>query len=416
MNARQAWTSSFKTLPLLALSIAGFCVMAACSGVKSGSAISGSGGGGGGSSATNNLAVQVNLGPGGNDLNFLFASVEICIHGTSNCQTIPDVQVDTGSTGLRLLGSEVTLSLPAVTDASGNPVAECVQFVDMSYAWGSVNVADIKLAGEVASSVPIQIISPSGFAPVNSNCIIPAGQQLDSQATLHSNGIIGVGLFTQDCGNACATAPPPAKVYFSCVAQVCNPNTVALANQVQNPVSLFTTDNNGVLINLPSVPATGSATVSGSLIFGIGTESNNALGTAIVYTTSATGDFTVTYSGTAYPQSFVDSGSNALFFLDSVTSGLATCAPNAAFYCPASTTPFTVTPMGQNGNSGSLTFSIANIDSLVTANPTFAAYSNAGGPFPGAFDLGLAFFYGRPVFVAIEGKTTPGGSGPFYAF
>jgi len=415
MSARQAWTGSLKTLPLLALSLASLLGLAACSHVKSGSAISGTGGGGG-SSAANSLAVQVNLGPGGNDLNFLFASVEICIHGTSNCQTIPNVQVDTGSTGLRLLGSEVTLNLPAVTDGSGNPVAECVQFVDLSYGWGSVNVADIKLAGEVASSVPIQIISPSGFPPVNANCVIPGGQQLTSQATLHSNGIIGVGLFTQDCGNACATAPPPTNAYFTCVAQICSPNTVSLANQVQNPVSLFSADNNGVLINLPSVPATGSATVSGSLIFGIGTQSNNGLGTATVYTTSATGDFTVTYNGTAYPQSFVDSGSNALFFLDNATSGLPACASNAAFYCPASTAMFTVTPTGQNGNHGTVTFSIANIESLVAANPTFAAYSNAGGPFPGAFDLGLAFFYGHPVFVAIEGKTTSGGTGPYYAF
>ena len=61
---------------------------------------------------------------------------------------------------------------------------------------------------------------------------------------------------------------------------------VTAAQQVPNPVSLFTStgDDNGVLIQLPSVPNGGSAPpLNGSLIFGIGTESNNALGSATVY-------------------------------------------------------------------------------------------------------------------------------------
>ena len=35
---------------------------------------------------------------------------------------------------------------------------------------------------------------------------------------------------------------------------------------------------------------------------------------------------------------------------------------------------------------------------------------------PNSFDWGLSFFYGRTVFTAIEGKTTPGGVGPYVAF
>ena len=43
----------------------------------------------------------------------------------------------------------------------------------------------------------------------------------------------------------------------------------------------FTGDNNGVILELAAVNST-AATVSGSLIFGIGTQSNNALGSAAV--------------------------------------------------------------------------------------------------------------------------------------
>jgi hypothetical protein len=33
-----------------------------------------------------------------------------------------------------------------------------------------------------------------------------------------------------------------------------------------------------------------------------------------------------------------------------------------------------------------------------------------------SFDWGLPFFFGRTVFTAIEGMSTPGGTGPYFAF
>jgi hypothetical protein len=64
-------------------------------------------------------------------VNGLFATVTVCVPGTSDCQSIDHVLVDTGSSGLRLLGSELTIALPAWTDdSSGLPLAECTQFVD----------------------------------------------------------------------------------------------------------------------------------------------------------------------------------------------------------------------------------------------------------------------------------------------
>jgi hypothetical protein len=42
----------------------------------------------------------------------VFTSVTICVPGQSSCQTIGGVLVDTGSSGLRLLGSAVSLTLP----------------------------------------------------------------------------------------------------------------------------------------------------------------------------------------------------------------------------------------------------------------------------------------------------------------
>jgi len=61
------------------------------------------------------------LGPSGGYVNGIWTSVTICAPGsTNNCQTIPNVLVDTGSVGLRVLSSALTVSLPSVDDSSGS--------------------------------------------------------------------------------------------------------------------------------------------------------------------------------------------------------------------------------------------------------------------------------------------------------
>jgi hypothetical protein len=81
----------------------------------------------------------------------------------------------------------------------------------------------------------------------------------------------------------------------------------------------FATDNNGVIVNngaiveLPAV-STPETRVSGWLIFGIGTQSNNGLNGATVDPVDANGNFITTYKG-QYNNSFIDSASNAIFFL-----------------------------------------------------------------------------------------------------
>ena len=172
------------------------------------------------------------------------------------------------------------------------------------------------------------------------------------------------------------------------------------------------------LISLPSVPDTGAPTVSGSLIFGIDTQSNNALGSAQIYTTDAYGNFQTTYNNIAYSQSFIDSGSNALYFLDSTTLGIQDCTNNPGFYCPASPVSYTVTNTGLNGTSGPVTINVANADALFQANNGLnAAFNNLAGDSGGDFDFGLPFFFGRDVFVGIENMTGPGGVvGPYWAY
>jgi hypothetical protein len=376
----------------------------------------------------NSVTAEVNAGPapGVGFFNFMYVTVTVCMPGTATCTAIPNLQVDTGSEGLRVLSSALGAlapssgsGLPTINDSSGDVLQECIQFADTTYVWGPVATADVEMAGEKATSVPIQVIDNPAPFDVPSSCLtLGNGGNLNTLSTLGANGIIGVGLFPQDCGGACTSASTslPAQ-YFVCPSNVCSVSAVPTNDQLWNPVALFPADNNGVMITMSSVAAGGQATASGSMTFGIGTQTDNALGSATIYATDEYGNFPqVTYNGIAYTspnnEGFIDSGSAGIYFLDHVTLGILDCADMPGFYCPASPVSYTVTASGANGTSGPVQFTIANADSLF-GNANAVAFDDVGGdggttPSSDEIDLGMPFFYGRTIFFGIAGTTVPG--------
>lgn len=382
----------------------------------------------------NTVPIIIDAGPvsGASEINVAYVSVTICTPGTSGttaaCQTIDHVSLDTGSSGLRLLKSSIysNLNLPAVTKGS-SAIGECLPFV-IGTTWGSVRYADIYLGGEIARNVPIQDIGdqPGGSAAVPGSCTSYGAIQ-DTQAQLGSNGILGVGLFTNDCDVCVSSSTPISGAYYACSTGGCISTTVSSAQVVKNPVALFQQnplnslyDNNGVLIDLPAVTSANGnnpcpTPTTCSLIFGIGTQSNNHLGSATVYATDASGNFSTTYKGPPMNGSYIDSGSNALFFND---SSISTCPVNKWAYCPT-TSPLALSATNTaagGGATSAVSFSIVNADQLFTSASVVAG--NIGGPYGGSqtFGWGLPFFFGRPVFTAISGASTPAGSGPYFAY
>src|SRR5579863_10314000 len=271
------------------LALASLLLLSACGGGGGGSSSVGGGGGGGGGGGTQVIAkpgppnVEPLVMDGGpaNALNTPFVTIKICAPGsTTTCQTIDHVEVDTGSSGVRILSSVLTISLPAVMSGSST-VAECLQFADGS-AFGPLATADLTLptSGKSAAGLTVQVIGASGYT-VPADC---PGTQEDTVAAFGANGIIGVGPFMQDCGPACVgeTTPLPG-TYYTCTGGTCTGSNLPVTAQVSNPVVFFSTDNNGVIVELPTPPSGGSASLTGGvLVFGIGTETNNALGTATV--------------------------------------------------------------------------------------------------------------------------------------
>jgi hypothetical protein len=359
--------------------------------------------------ASNVALVFVDSGPAGanNIINVPFVSVSLCRPGTSTCQTIDHVLLDTGSYGLRIIAPGVldpALALPPITGPGGNPAGECAQFVS-GFLWGSVRRADVKIAGETASSLPVQLASDTdaAFTSIPSGCTSAVNHDLGTVAALGANGILGVGLFNQD-----------NQIYYECIATNCTGTVMPLANQVANPVPLFTRDNNGVVLAMPTVAAGGATTLTGALIFGIDTQTNNTIGSATVYAANSSGNFTTTYKGTSLRSSFLDSGSNGLFFPDAT---ILLCSGSLGFYCPATTLHLSAVNASLNGASGTVTFSVENLQALdATVRAASVGGSLGSTRRPRAFDWGMPFFFGRTVFVAIDGASTQHGTGPYWAY
>jgi Protein of unknown function (DUF3443) len=402
-------------------------VAAGLIGLSSLSFVSCGGGGGGAGVApapapTNVVSVIVDAGPNNSSVNTLYTTVTVCVPGsTTDCQIIDHIQVDTGSNGLRLLASVLTLNLQGTMASDGNALVECTQFVD-GYSWGPIALADIQVGGEAASSVPVQVIGGSTFA-VDPNCSATGTTAEDTVAAFGANGILGIGVFEQDCGSGCAPPNTANTFYYSCSASACAETAVGLNSQVLNPIRLFTTDNDGSIIVLPSVAAPGTTSLTGSLIFGIDTQSNNASGTeTILGLDPVTGDFTTVFNSQTLTQSFLDSGTNGTFFDD---TALTPCSdPNfKGFYCPAGPLSFMATLTGTNNTSITEPFTVDNAQTLATNNQTFSVLPTLAGTFStsssntsSTFDWGLPFYYGRRVFTAIENQRSAVGTGPYVAF
>ncbi|MDM0113668.1 DUF3443 domain-containing protein [Variovorax sp. J22R133] len=371
----------------------------------------------------NEALITVGNGPDGPNtkINVPFVSVQVCAPGGGACQTIDHVILDTGSTGLRIVASALNnrKALKQSLDATNRPFAECAQFVN-GFAWGSVKVADVRMAGEVASSVPIQVIGDPDFPNIPTSCS-NVGGPMNTVDSFGGNGLLGVDAFRQDCGRDCAnTTIPGAAIpgtYYACASGAsCVSTPIPLAQQVTHPVSLFGSDNNGVMIQLPDISTGGDVNVTGLLVFGIGTRNNNAPGSAKAFGLDGTGGFTTVINGQRYPGSFIDSGSNYFFFN---TSQIPTCnVGGTGFYCPASPQSLSAVVQGANGANATVDFSIVNASTALSKNRAASAFKNLGAPLQGypGFDWGLPFFYGRRVFVALDGASTPVGTGPYVGF
>lgn len=425
MQTRYSWLA---LAPIIAIACGGSIKQSSVaadggssSGGNEGGTTGDDGGDDGAPPAGNNVTpLVVNSGPpaaGGESNDVAFVSVTLCVPGTLTCQTIDYVSVDTGSSGFRVLASALdsSFTLPQATASTGNPLVECMTYLD-GFVWGSVRQADLKIGGEVAAKIPIQIMGDPMYAGNIPTACSSSGMEEDTLSLFGSNGIIGINQIVPDCGDACADATDPAAgAYYSCAGTTCTPVAVPVADQVPNPIASFASDSNGAILEFPSVPAAGAKTLTGSLIFGIGTQANNALGSATVQTLDEYGNFTTVFNGQTLSESYIDSGTSTLSFND---SSIAVCTGQLGqdgFYCPASPLSLTAQNKGVNGVTTNIAFSVESAETLFGGNNT-ALDDLASNGMNGSFAWGFPFFIGRNVFIGLDGKSAGSNKGPFVAY
>jgi len=348
-----------------------------------------------------------------------YVTATICIpgvQGSNQCATVDHMQLDTGSVGVRVLGSALGSALAAhlpkqsgaTDDPTGNAsIAECAVF-GSGYTWGSIKRADVTIGGKTAGNMPLQVIADDQYA-TPSDCQSRGVYNLGSATALGANGVIGIGPAQRDFPAAAQTVLPSA-YYYCTSATSCTSTRVPLDTQVMNPVADFTSDNNGTIIRLPALPAGGQASVTGELVFGIGTQNNNAMpAQPNILALDQYGYFSTTYKGNTF-SSAIDSGSNANIFADY------TVPYSGDWYVPTTTLSLSalLTGADKTGASVNVPFSLANGWTLLTNQ--YAAYDSLGSPSAGMFIWGLPFFFGRSVYTAINNVVVGKQPGPFIAF
>lgn len=395
----------------------------------------------------NNIPVVIDNGPADifsmPQANVLYATVRVCEPGSDKCMDIDHVQVDTGSVGLRILASKVKqLNLPAVElSSTGGSVRkmqshECYPFV-IGGLWGPNKVADVVLGKQTATALPIQLIQddPAAALSAPSNCSDAAnGAILSSASSLGSNGILGIGSVKLDCGQICLTGDYSTSYvqYYSCPVDAvnsgdCRPAAVPSNFQVFNPIAAFPEHNNGVVLVLPAVSGLGAPKVNGELIFGINTNSNNALpptSARIQLGVDWQNHFasylsvSTSYKGKQISNSYLDTGTNALFFAD---PEIPNCQ-QSTWFCPATT--LHLSAIISDGDHPANNKAIVNFDignSEVFFSTTNTAFPFLGGTYQStisgapSFSWGLPFFYGRRTYMSIW-QQSGAENGPWYAF
>ncbi|PIT77698.1 DUF3443 family protein [Limnohabitans sp. B9-3] len=349
--------------------------------------------------------IKVDRGVTGDYVNGLFTTINVCVPNNDTCYEIDNVLVDTGSTGVRLLSS----SLPSVNIdfkydvILDKNIAECSQFVS-GVMWGGLIRADIKINGELAKNIPIQILGDSSFSSVPSDCS-SRGQVLNSVQSLGANGVLGISNFMTDCGLHCSNLVDNF-YYYQCSLYECSKTALAEAQQVQNPVAHFRENNNGTIIELPAVSDVAKSSISGKLIFGINTQVNNKIGSAKKITLdSKSATFSTIYKSRSYSQSYFDSGSNGIYFDD---ASLAECSSVlSSYYCPVQTLQLDVLLHGVDTELYGYKFSVGNAFELIKNYPNMAVQPylvGLGGGTGQDFVWGLPFYFGKRFFTSIEGR------------
>jgi hypothetical protein len=349
-----------------------------------------------------------------------YITITICAPGTTTCQTIDHVSIDTGSVGLRLTASAINVDVLAalpVSQVGGQDLAECYTYAS-GYVFGSVRTADLSMSAELAPAMPLQLLGDITNVPTT--CAQPGEPSLIDQL---ANGIMGVAGLTPDCGLRCTTtANQESPAYYGCTGGTCTTIGVPASQQLPNPVAALIADNNGYIIDLPAISdVVGGASPTGTMTFGIGTQANNALTATTIFDANASGGLialSALNGGENVRYTVFDSGTP--FYLLQLAGTPGCNGDYAGFFCPPSVTSFEMPLTDRNSFTAQFHFKVGNAADLFTNSPDDStALDDIGadtGPGAGIIILGLPSFFGRRFFFGLADQSIGVHTGPIYAY
>ena len=370
-------------------------------------------------SFVNSIAVDVGSNPD-DEVSYPLVMVTLCAPGTSTCQSIPNVFLDTGSTGLRIktnaIEPELMNALPILKDESGKEIAECFQYADTDDWWGRVGTADVKFGTDTASGISVQLVDPSyGHHPLD------CGGKVSGVAKEKINGVLGI-YFTQsdcydhECVGGAKNLDHYGMAYYACGEHgFCKPHSMPVPLQVSNPVYALGLDSNGYILQMPAIDPNGSPDSRGSLVFGINTRENNQLDPAasVIALNPSDNTFPVTMSGLSL-NGFLDSGTGA-YAIPAKKLGIPECKKKDApgYLCPTSPQDFTVKFQDFQGKNESFKIDITSgKDQLASSNYAFDRLAiDSVANYSDALFLGLPFFFGKKIYFGFASASAPLGAG-----
>ena len=342
------------------------------------------------------------------DINTIFIDVKVCDAALS-CRTVPNVIVDTGSTGLHLYRKALDgLELDAVTAPDGRPLSRWAGFGSRSM-WTTVNRARVRIGNISTDEISIALYDEA--SPLDQ---LPAEyMEVDSRDWFVrlANGILGIspsrhaddGYFVDLHGGKASSKPDWRAVL------------VDPSLQLANPIGHFPVPyNNGSVIKLFGVGAIlAYPKLQGWLGLGIGMHTYSLFpdgGRVISHELDADGRFPLVIGERSFDV-IVDSGTNAMA-LDLDHLGF-TRRGNDDFwrYVAPTPTPVELTAMfGKRKIGLAQPLYVGPADSVFWGDAGYAAVPAlvVASKWAGGINtLGSPFFYGRTVATGLHDSVNP---------
>lgn len=370
----------------------------------------------------NVVPLVVDRGYNGLASNTSFITLTVCIPNTNDCQVLDHVFVDTGSTGLRINQSALNINLRSINFYEST-IYQCMKFGE-GYTFGPAATADVRIGGETAKNIPVQVFNDVDHSNVPTDC--SNGLPFADLNNFGAKAIVGVNPYSNPNNNytgvyTCRESQPCAKVE--------NPREIPVQLNL-NPVVAFSKDNNGLIINLPPVNFAESSALVGYMVFGLDTQNNNQVNSSPVKVLgSSNPDFQVGYfhaNSNSLNSSYAifDSGYQTYYFYD---ANMAQCTlPNPdghSYYCPNSFPQYWSSRISSYNSAdivGEISALIINYEVTLGLHDTVVpGLGEVASQVDNLTIYGLPFFFGKRVYIGLMGESgnqTPLGIGPAWGY